>query len=211
MRCYGTLYQYTVKAMGRPRLHDEATERELLAAAEALLAAEGVEGLSVRRLAEAAGTSARAIYSVFGDKAGLIRALFDEAFEALKRDLDALPVTDDPLADVIACGTHGFRRWALARPHLFHLVFDTPPRVDRPARPAESGLQAFDRLLERVRRCADAGLLPKGLEGEIGIAFHALCEGLAALEMRRRFPLMPDGDPADDWARALTALVRGFR
>jgi AcrR family transcriptional regulator len=197
--------------MGRPRLHDETTERELLTAAEALLAAEGAEAISVRRLAEAAGTSARAIYSVFGDKAGLMRALFDEAFVALQHDLDALPMTDDPLADVVACGTLGFRKWALARPHLFHLVFDTPQRVERPPRPAESGVQAFDRLLARVRRCADAGLLPKGLEGDIGVAFHALCEGLAALEMRRRFPLTPERDAADDWDRALTALLNGFR
>ena len=197
--------------MGRPRLHDETTERELLAAAEALLAAEGVEAISVRRLAEAAGTSARAIYSVFGDKAGLLRALFDEAFVALQQDLESLPVTDDPLADVVACGTQGFRRWALARPHLFHLVFDAPQQTVRPLRPAQSGVEAFDRLLARVRRCADAGLLPKAQVGDIGIAFHALCEGLAALEMRRRFPLTPDRDPAEDWDRALTALLNGFR
>ena len=71
--------------MGRPRLHDETTERELLAAAEGLLTAEGVAGLSVRRLAEAAGTSARAIYSVFGDRSGLVQALFQEAFVALRQ------------------------------------------------------------------------------------------------------------------------------
>jgi hypothetical protein len=53
--------------------------------------------------------------------------------------------------------------------------------------------------------------LPKGLEGDIGVAFHALCEGLAALEMRRRFPLTPERDAADDWDRALTALLNGFR
>src|SRR4029453_15136385 len=101
--------------MGRPRLHDETTERELLAAAERLLAEGGAEALSVRRLAEAAETTPRAIYSLFGGMDGLFRALFREAFHALSADLDALPLTDDPRADLIATGATGFRGWAKAR------------------------------------------------------------------------------------------------
>src|SRR5262245_21427037 len=109
--------------MGRPRLHNQATERELIAAAEALLAQGGAGALSVRRVAEAAGTTPRAIYSVFGGKDGLVDALFREAFEALSADLDALPSTQDPLQDLLAAGVNGFRGWALARPNLFRLAF----------------------------------------------------------------------------------------
>lgn len=195
--------------MGRPRLHDDRTERELLSAAEGLLAAEGVEGLSVRRLAEAAGTSGRAIYSVFGGKAGLLRALFREAFHALSADLDALPRTDDPAADLIAAGALGFRGWALARPALFRLVFEAGPPVVEPD--DDAGAQAFDRLVRRVARCVQAGLLPAGHDPKIALAFHALCEGMASLELRARFPLTTHDDPATAWREALTALVRGYR
>ena len=196
--------------MGRPRLHDESTERDLLVAAEALLAADGVEGLSVRRLAEAAGTTPRAIYSVFGGKEGLLRALFREAFHALSADIDALPVTDDPLADLVRVGVEGFRGWALARPHLFRLVFqDAPLDFGSPA--ATAGVEAFARLEARIERCVTEGLLPADCQPRAGIAFHALCEGLTALELRRRFPLRRDEDPALTWASALRALVAGFR
>jgi AcrR family transcriptional regulator len=198
--------------MGRPRLHDEKTERELLAAAEALLAAEGVEGLSVRRLAEAAGTSSRAIYSVFGGRDGLVRALFREGFVALDARLATLPETDDLAADLVAAGVEGFRGWALARPQLFRLLFEARPPPIAPG-PAESdpGVRAFGRLVAKVGRCTAAGLMPRGREREIALSVHALCEGLTGLELRGRFPLSPAHDPEAAWRQSLSALVRGYR
>lgn len=196
--------------MGRPRLHDDKTERDLLAAAEGLLAEGGAEALSVRRVAEAAGTTPRAIYSLFGGMDGLLQALFREAFHALSADLDALPVTDDPEADLLTAGAQGFRNWAKTHPDLFRLAF-----MDRttPVRPVDSaaGLEAFGRLLARIRRCIDAGLFPPGSETEIGLAFNALCEGLASLEGRDRLLAQVGRDPAAIWEAGLRALVRGFR
>lgn len=195
--------------MGRPRLHDEKTERELLAAAEVLLAEGGAEALSVRRLAEAAGTTPRAIYSVFGGKDGLLRALFREAFHALAADLDGLPLTDDPLADLVDAGVVGFRGWARARPDLFRLAFEdrlTQVRADD----TDAGVQAFGRLRGRIARCVDAGLLPAGCEAELGLAYHAMCEGLASLEARRRFPPFAEVEPELMWRSALSAVVKGY-
>ncbi len=196
--------------MGRPRLHDDKTERDLLAAAEGLLAEGGAEALSVRRLAEAAGTTPRAIYSVFGGMDGLLQALFREAFSALSANLDALPLTDDPEADLIAAGAQGFRHWARAHPDLFRLAF-----MDRttPVRPVDSaaGFEAFGRLLARIRRCVAAGVFPAGAETAIGLAYNAMCEGLASLEARNRLLTQVGGDPAAIWEMSLAALVRGFR
>ena len=198
--------------MGRPRLHDKSTERDLIRAAERLLATEGAEGLSVRRLAQAAGTSARAIYSVFGSMEGLLGALFREAFLALISDLDAQPPTDDPIADLIALGDQGFRVWALKRPALYGLVFGGRPlEPGVPDADADAGVQAFGRLIARVRRCSAAGLFPEGDEPAIAMSFHALCEGMASLELRGRFPVDPVADPADAWRQALAALVNGYR
>lgn len=195
--------------MGRPRLHDDHTERDLLAAAETLLAAEGVKALSARRVADAAGTSVRAIYSVFGGMDGLVQGLFREAFKALSARLDALPETEDPVADLVAAGTQGFRGWVLARPQLFRLVFEAPPvDVDRAA--SDQGVQAFERLVAKVSRCVAAGRLRIVDPPRVALAFHALCEGMASLELRGRFPLSPSHDPAQAWSDALAALVRGY-
>lgn len=197
--------------MGRPRLHDEQTERELLAAAERLLAAGGLDALSLRALADAAGSTTRAVYTVFGGKDGLLRALFREAFRALESDLQALALTDDPAADLVAAGVVGFRGWARAHPELFRLAFDEaiPLRPEGPVE--ETGVRAFGRLRERVRRCIDAGLIAEGRELEVALSFHALCEGLAVFEARGRFPLLRGQDPVAMWRSALTALVAGYR
>jgi AcrR family transcriptional regulator len=196
--------------MGRPRLHDAHTERELLAAAERLLAEGGADALSLRRTAEAAGSTTRAVYSLFGGKEGLLRALFRQAFHALAAELDALPLTDDPAADLVAAGAIGFRGWARAHPDLFQLVF-VGAGAPVEASDAAAGVAAFDRLLARVRRGVEAGLLPPGREVEIGLAFHAMCEGLGALEARGRFPLLAGQDAATLWRSALTAVVDGYR
>jgi AcrR family transcriptional regulator len=207
--------QNGVKTMGRPRLHDEQTERELLAAAERLLAAGGLEALSLRALAEAAGSTTRAVYTVFGGKDGLMRALFREAFRVLESDLQALALTDDPAADLVTAGVVGFRGWARAHPQLFRLAFEhaVPQPAAGPADSAveEMGVRAFGRLRERVRRCIEAGLIAEGRELEVALSFHALCEGLAVFEARGRFPLLRGQDPVAMWRSALTALVTGYR
>lgn len=196
--------------MGRPRLHSQFTERALIVAAEHLLATEGVAGLSARRLAEAAGTTTRAIYSLFGGMEGLLRSLFREGFRALTVDLDGLLPTDDPMADLVAAGAVGFRGWALKRPDLFRLVFqDSLPEIT--SDDSDAGREAFGRLVARVGRCVDAGLLPAGHEAEVALSVHALCEGMASLELRGRFPMTADVAPEAAWRRALEALVGGYR
>ncbi|NMO49823.1 TetR/AcrR family transcriptional regulator [Actinoplanes sp. TBRC 11911] len=78
-----------------PRLKQRTdTLRERgLASALAVLAEEGVAGLTTRTVARRAEASVPAIYEVFGDKAGLIRELFFHGFRVLGDDLDAAATT----------------------------------------------------------------------------------------------------------------------
>ncbi len=61
-----------------PELRDR-----LLEVAVATLNDEGVARLTTRRVAEQAGTSVPAVYELFDDKAGLVRAIFFEGFRML--------------------------------------------------------------------------------------------------------------------------------
>src|SRR5215831_8927927 len=99
--------------MGRPRRHDRDTARSLLDAAERIVEVDGVDGLTVRRVAEAGGTTTRAVYSVFGSKEGLLVALGRRAFHLLRDELDALPTTGDPAADLVEAGLLVWRRFVL--------------------------------------------------------------------------------------------------
>jgi AcrR family transcriptional regulator len=193
--------------MGRPREHDDRTAATLLAAAERTVQEQGVEALSVRGVASDVGTTTRAVYSVFGSKDGLIAALGAHAFDLLGVGLKALPTTDDPRSDLIEAGLM-FRRFAIEHPSLFVIGVQrglhptgAPAQVRAAANTALEGLQVA------VGRLADAELLGGRTIYDAALQFHALCEGLAALELRGVGT--PDLAP-EMWKQALTALVTGF-
>lgn len=90
-----------------------------------LLERGGPAGLRARAVATAAGTSTAAVYELFGDKAGLIRSLYDEGFEQLREDLESLSLTDDPAQDVREL-FQATRRFGRKRPQLFEVMFSRP-------------------------------------------------------------------------------------
>lgn len=69
----------------------------------------------------------RAVYSLHGSKAGLIRALAARGYRLLTDRVASLPATDDHAADLVNAGLIGFRHFALTRPHLFRLTFERVP------------------------------------------------------------------------------------
>jgi AcrR family transcriptional regulator len=193
--------------MGRPREHDERTAAALLAAAERTVGEHGLDALSVRGVANDVGTSTRAVYSLFGSKDGLIAALGAHAFELLRRGLVALPQTDDPAADLVEAGLM-FRRFATRHPALFVIGVqrELPASVPR-ERIRQAADASLDVLKQRIARLAEGGLLGGRTVDEATTLFHALCEGLAMLELRG-IPGLTDGRRM--WRDGLSALVYGF-
>src|SRR5690348_16252326 len=108
--------------MGRRRKHGNAVRSALLDAAEHLLREGGVDGVWTRALAERVDTTTRAVYTVFGSKAGLLAALGERAFDILGTGVAALPETDDPVADLVEATVVVFRGFALEHPALFRLA-----------------------------------------------------------------------------------------
>jgi AcrR family transcriptional regulator len=194
--------------MGRPRTHLERTAAELLEAAERLIEAEGVGALSVRRVAEAAGTTTRAVYSLYGSRDGLVAALGQRAFELLGAGVADLPDTTDPAADLVEAGVSVFRRFSVEHPSLFRVAVQRtlPGPGYATGFGAEAG-RALAQLEAKVGRLEEAGLLGGRTVRQATSAFHALCEGLAALELRG---LLSAGREEAAWRDALGALVAGF-
>src|SRR5262249_30974119 len=69
--------------------------------AVAMLAVDGVEGFTARKVAEQAQTSPPAVYELFGDKAGLVREVFFAGFRLLGDRFARLPESADPRADLL--------------------------------------------------------------------------------------------------------------
>jgi AcrR family transcriptional regulator len=193
--------------MGRPRVHGEATAQALLAAAERIVESHGIDGLSIRRVAREVGTTTRAVYSVFGSKPALLAELGRRAFEILEKELDALPATSDPADDLIQAGLM-FRRFALEHPSLLRIGFQYAPIApDVVADFSGTQARAFESLIARIERLERAGGLGGRPVMDAVLAFDALTEGLATIELRQ---VLPDGREETLWRSALDALVRGF-
>jgi AcrR family transcriptional regulator len=206
IHCNVTALRYYVK-VGRPREHNEATAVALLEAAERTVQAAGLEGLSVRRLADDVGTTTRAVYTLFGSKDGLLVALGTRAFAMLGASIAELPETEDPAADLVEAGVAVFRRFAIGHPSLFGIGVQQTVGPTLAGDFAKAATQALTGLERRVTRVEVAGLLGSRTVRDATCEFHALCEGLAAVELRGR---MTPGAETRIWRDALTALVAGF-
>ncbi len=195
--------------MGRNRIHDDDTADALLDAAEMILDAEGVAGLTVRRVADRVGVSTRAVYSTLGSKEGLLQELGVRAYDPLGSMVDALPLTSDPAGDLVSAGVDGFRAFAIGHPGLFRIgiqLTDAPPAVRPHIRAAAD--HALATLIERLERLRAAGGLDSRPLLVAASQFHATCEGLAAAELRGT--LAHTTDPVGIWVSGLAALVRGW-
>ena len=195
--------------MGRLRVHDEATGAALLEAAEEIAETEGLQALTVRRVAEKTGTTTRAVYTSLGSKQALLSGLGVRAFDMLGAMVDRLPLTSDPAADLVAAGTLGFRPFALNHPALFQIGVQ---KTSVPSDVAQTIAPAADRALvalhRRIARLRDTGRIGARTIAEATWGFHAACEGLAALELRCT---LPPEDGQRLWHDALSALVSGWQ
>src|ERR1700684_11776 len=86
----------TKSAGTRTRTPSAGMEDALLASASEILEQEGPDGLSVRRIAAAAGVAPMGVYNHFESKFGIIEALFVQGFERLGEAIAATRDIEDP-------------------------------------------------------------------------------------------------------------------
>ncbi len=121
-------------------------------AAVALLNAHGLQALTTRAVAQAAGVQAPTIYRLFGDKDGLVEAVAEHVMAAYVTETST-PADDDPVADLRA-GWQTHVRFGLDNPELYGLLTAPGRSAVSPATARGVGV-----LRARVRRLAAAGLL----------------------------------------------------
>jgi AcrR family transcriptional regulator len=203
------MFRYAVKRMGRPREHDQATRERLLQAAEHLSATQGFEAITVRAVAQEAGTSTRAVYALFGSKDGLEQALHEAMFTRLRDLLAACPQSDDPREDIVVQSL-AYRTWAIERPERHTVAVRR--FVGRPDRPrsdegAAAARAALDELRHAVHRCHEAGQLRPELDPEeVMIHVRAVAHGLAEFENLGLLHAQPERQ----WRAAVAALLAGY-
>ncbi|MBD8079249.1 WHG domain-containing protein [Cellulosimicrobium arenosum] len=165
--------------MARPRLHDAALRERLLDVTSRTISERGEAAATVRSVALDAGTSASAVYTLFGSRDELVAAVSAEGFRRFAVHLRAVTRTDDAAADLAALAV-AYRSSALADPHFYTVMFGrgVPPATDAPA--------VVEQETFTVLRAAVARLVPDAAAAAVedaALGLWGLVHGLVSLEL----------------------------
>jgi AcrR family transcriptional regulator len=196
--------------MGRPREHGSATYDALLAVAGTILGSDGVDALTVRRVAESAGTTTRAVYTLFGDKNGLLRALFRQMAEVMRRHHEGVPEMDDPFEEIQRLAA-AYRAAAREQPNLYDYYYRCmAPDGVITEDDVSLAFRSFDRVLRTLHRIVASGAFGARTEEQTGRQLWALVHGLAAIELRG-FLGSSEEACRRAWRSAVAAILIGFQ
>jgi AcrR family transcriptional regulator len=190
----------------RSRTPSAEVERELLAAAEAVLVRDGPGGVTVRAVAAEAGIAPMGVYNRLGGKDGLVDALLIKGFDRLRATLEA---GDEPdmLERLRACGLR-YRAFALGNKHFYAIMFEEAiPHEHDSAEVEEHALGSFYPLLRNVELAAAAGAISVTDPFEAAQQIWCAVHGAVALELKGLI-LTPDAEAT--YRGLIEMVLRGF-
>ena len=156
-------------------------------AAKAVLEKDGVSGLSIRSVAQAAGMSPMAMYRHFKDKDALLNALMRDGFVAWEEIAHSVR-EPDPLR-WMEKGFEAYLAFALKQPHRFDAAFLLPATEARryPDDFAAGRSPAISMFIARIDEAKAKGRLGNTPSLEIALALAGLAQGLVSMYRAGRF------------------------
>jgi AcrR family transcriptional regulator len=192
----------------RTRTPSAGMEGALLTSASDILESEGPDGLSVRRIAAAAGVAPMGVYNHFESKFGIVEALFIQGFERLGTEMDAIAHIDDP-AEALREGARRYRALALAHPMAYQVMFlRAVPGFEPSLSAMGTCTGTFESLVTAVERAIQAGVIADGSPTETAHMIWATIHGWVSLEL---LGIGFVDDQGSAYERLCEALLRGLR
>jgi AcrR family transcriptional regulator len=166
------------------KTHDASLATRLVDEAGRILAAEGVGALTLRKLAARTGTSTMAVYTLFGDKQGLLTAMHNEGFARLGAAMARADREEYDALTAMARLGDAYREAALANPHLYNLMFGGAVPGFTPGPQSVAAADAtFTPLVRAVQRCLDEGVLAGEDAERIATYLWCVTHGVVSLEI----------------------------
>ena len=162
----------------KPRMSGIAAAEKVVQAAADLLRSGGVEAVSTRAVAAAAGVQPPLIYRQFGDKQGLLDAVTGLVLENYLQDKRRVVLTEDPVQDLReSWDLHvGF---GLTHPDCYILAYVQP----RPGKMPPRARETLDILRGLVARIGDHGRLRMSVNRAAEV-MHAAAVGFVLSQIR---------------------------
>ena len=163
------------------------TRDRILAAAERIHQREGLDSVSMRRIADEVGLTAMALYRHYRDKDALLDALVDEGFSRWEQYLARAAGADTPLERVRGALT-AYVGFALGEPQAFQLSY-LAARPNAGVAPALRMIEspAYQAIVDAARDAIAAGELRAGDPAELVQLAWATIHGLLVLHIGGRF------------------------
>ena len=142
------------------RYHHGDLRRALIEAAARLLRDEGIDGLSLRKLADQVGVSRMAPYHYFPDKHALLCALAARGFQDLTALIEAVRIEPGMRLDKdLRRFVRAYIHFATTHPEQYELMFGRTIWKNGVATPELRTVawQSFRRYVDRVRELVSAG------------------------------------------------------
>jgi len=192
--------------------HHGALRKALLTEAFRSLEAGGLEGLSLRGLAEATGVSKTAPYRHFTDKRDLLVSLAAEGFGELADALEgALAQARQPtepgdgMADIRAL-IRVYVDFARARPALYRLMFSRLGYSLHSESCRRNSLRALDCLIRSVARAQEGGWRKDREQRGLVLSVWAAVHGWAGLLIDGLLPPELIGE-GEDWFKFAESVL----
>ena len=188
----------------------DAFRTRLCAVAQKRFAKQGVDGVSMRQLAEALGCSPMTPYRYFRNKEEILAAVRAAAFDRFASALEeaARKTRGDLRAGGEAMG-EAYIRFALGDPDAYRLMFDlSQPHPDRYPELVRASARARHMMSAALEALVKAGIFA-GDPQLLGYVFWATLHGLVVLHLAGKLPEKPDFRTIQQ--EAMRLLVAGAR
>lgn len=154
----------------------------LLDAARHIFENDGVQGVTVRRVALEAGCTTMVVYSRFQGKDGILGALFDEGFEKLSEAQQSIdPALKDAKRVVALC--QAYRATAHSYPHHYALMMGHFSGALVPSVASQAkALNTLDYLTDAISVLPDRQKKARQHHKNVAHQLFAFCHGWVSLE-----------------------------
>ena len=170
----------------------ESLRERMISAAEELFLLDGVEGVSMRKIADKVGVTAPAIYRHFKDKDELLGELISVGLKILQDYLEPALQAEGPFERLEQLIDRYFD-FALEQPKYFDLAFLVPSHGMRMADElARHNRSTFMFAVQQVHQCMEQGIFKKSDPLETSIMVWASAHGMVTLFRMERFGENPE-------------------
>jgi AcrR family transcriptional regulator len=169
--------------MSEKSYHHGDLKNALIQAGIKILAEDGINGLSLRKVAREAGVTHSAPYAHFTDKQALIAAISTDGhrkvYDRISKVLKAYP--DDPLRQLIETAWT-YVEFGFTEPDHFKIAFNASVEKEREyADLVEATKTTFNEFKQLIIRCQNAGLIDAGEPDLVAVTLWALVHGFVIL------------------------------